>query len=363
MNETNSYFKSNKFKKNIKALLKKKNMSTDCSIVSLKNGKNNRVFCIKTKKGEKALLKAYFQHPKDSRDRIKTETSFSDFAWKKGLCNLPELYAVDFLNNLGLYEFVEGDKVNKKKVTKELVKQAALFFNELNKYKDTPEAKQLPNASESCFNIEEHLLCAKKRIEKLKQIDCSSEINQQVINFVSNELENTWNTLFSNIESTLKRYNFNLNEEISTGDRCLSPSDFGYHNALVNKQKKVYFIDFEYSGWDDPAGMICDFFCQPEKPVPAKYFNLFVKEVTSNTENPGKNIQRANILLPFYQIKWCCIILNEFLEEDYQRRCFAKYNCGDKEKIKQLNKAKEYFQRCFVKLEHHKLYKNIDYSK
>ena len=35
--------------------------------------------------------------------------------------------------------------------------------------------------------------------------------------------------------------------------RCLSPSDFGFHNALLEATGKLRFVDFEYAGWDDPA--------------------------------------------------------------------------------------------------------------
>ena len=50
-------------------------------------------------------------------------------------------------------------------------------------------------------------------------------------------------------------------------DRCLSPSDFGFHNALAQGET-VRFIDFEYAGWDDPAKTVCDFFHHPGVPVP-----------------------------------------------------------------------------------------------
>ena len=39
----------------------------------------------------------------------------------------------------------------------------------------------------------------------------------------------------------------------------LSPSDFGFHNIVKNK-KKLYFLDFEYSGFDDPLKLLSDFY-------------------------------------------------------------------------------------------------------
>ena len=36
---------------------------------------------------------------------------------------------------------------------------------------------------------------------------------------------------------------------IDPAERCISPSDFGFHNALVDERGIVRFLDFEYSGW------------------------------------------------------------------------------------------------------------------
>ena len=49
-----------------------------------------------------------------------------------------------------------------------------------------------------------------------------------------------------------KGLNKNFNNQIiknkyKFSDYILSPSDFGFHNIII-KDKKCYFIDFEYSG-------------------------------------------------------------------------------------------------------------------
>ena len=35
---------------------------------------------------------------------------------------------------------------------------------------------------------------------------------------------------------------------------------------LAGRDGRLWFIDFEYAGWDDPAKTVCDFFCQPGLP-------------------------------------------------------------------------------------------------
>ena len=91
--------------------------------------------------------------------------------------------------------------------------------------------------------------------------------------------------------------------------------------------------------------MVCDFFCQPEVKVPFKYFDLFLETTENKTMEPKKFRQKINALLPLYRVKWCCILLNEFLEVASERRNFA-YGTKDleKEKINQLEKARKYLK-------------------
>ncbi len=123
-------------------------------------------------------------------------------------------------------------------------------------------------------------------------------------------------------------------------ERCLSPSDFGFHNSLLQADGTLRFFDFEYAGWDDPAKMICDFFCQPDLPVPESAFESFCSCTTGNFSLPEKITRRAKNLLPFYRIKWCCILLNEFLPHNALRRRFALTSISEQErKEQQLRKV------------------------
>src|SRR5581483_2047702 len=109
--------------------------------------------------------------------------------------------------------------------------------------------------------------------------------------------------------------------------RCISPSDFGFHNALLKPDGKLCFIDFEYAGWDDPAKTVCDFFCQPSVPVDRKHLGRFVEGIIPGFQDPERLEQRIRALLPVYGIKWCCILLNEFLPVGKARRRFASEDC------------------------------------
>ena len=113
-------------------------------------------------------------------------------------------------------------------------------------------------------------------------------------------------------------------EPIGPADECLSPSDFGFHNAILAADGRLRFLDFEYAGWDDPAKVVCDFFCQPALPVPVSLAESFREQVANCFAQPDLLQRRIALLLPVYRVKWCCIMLNHFLPVGSRRRRFAR---------------------------------------
>lgn len=104
------------------------------------------------------------------------------------------------------------------------------------------------------------------------------------------------------------------------------------------------FIDFEYAGWDDPAKLVCDFFCQPQVPVDFKFWELFTNSLAASLGGETFLPLRAKMLLPAYQIKWCCIILNHFVKGGKARREFARGADAEEAKAGQLAKARRLLQ-------------------
>lgn len=309
------------------------------NLYSLPGGANNRVFQVEVN-GSLALLKAYFHHADDTRDRLGAEYAFSNFAWQNGLRCLPQPLGCDWQNRLGLYEFVPGRQLLPHEIDGAAVRQALDFYRELNHHKHLRTAKALPEGSEASFSIADHLGCVERRLRRLRKVDESSEINRQAVHFIRNDLSRAWDGVAEFVCQRAGQLGMDMNTEIAWQDRCLSPSDFGFHNAILSEDGQLRFIDFEYAGWDDPAKTVGDFFCQPALPVSMDYYDIFVKEVIADLSVPEMHQQRIALLLPVYQIKWCCILLNDFLPVGSQRRRFAG-NLFDQEawKVRQLQKA------------------------
>ena len=308
-------------------------------------GGNNRVFCLAGQRGM-AALKAYFRHPGDPRDRLGAEYAFSQFAWNQGLRCLPRPLACDPVGGLALYEFVDGQALRPGEVSAAAIDQALAFVVGLNRVRSSAEARALGFASESCFSIGAHLQCVERRVERLEKIQPTTALEHEAVAFAREELIPASNTLALEIANRAAKLGLTAHQELTDDERCLSPSDFGFHNALRITDGRLVFLDFEYAGWDDPAKLICDFFCQPRVPVAFEFFERFANSIAGRSSLPAPLLARAELLLPVYRLKWCCILLNEFLPIDGQRRQFAIAANGEDHKAGQLQKARD----CFAQL-------------
>jgi hypothetical protein len=307
-------------------------------------GANNRVFRVEVN-GAQALLKIYFHSRKDSRDRLGAEFKFSSFAWKNGVHTLPKPLACDVPHRLGLYEFVVGRKITPSEIVEARVKEALYFYQEINGHKHLPEAQELPIASEACFTLHEHLHLVERRLDNLRKIDKSSALNLEAAKFIHEELSTAWVNITARVRQRARELGLSLDQAIPLQERCISPSDFGFHNALLKDDAHLRFIDFEYAGWDDPAKLVCDFFCQPALPVPMDFWEMFATAVAANLTAPERQMQRFALLLPVYRLKWCCILLNEFLPVGQERRLFASDGVDKREtEVQQLQKARNALQ-------------------
>ncbi|NGX56911.1 MAG: hypothetical protein K1060chlam5_01164 [Candidatus Anoxychlamydiales bacterium] len=318
-------------KDKISNILKQANIPFEnFSFLSLEGGANNRVYKITLDNDKAFILKHYFHHKNDLRKRLISEFCFSTFAWNNNIRCIPKpIFSLE-KENLGLFSYVPGRLANNNDLNENTIQKAVNFIIDLNKNKD--KASNLPKASEACFSINDHLNLVEKRIKNLTLISEISQHHKTALDFVNNKLMPKWEKLKQPIYS---------NDTISVEDMCVSPSDFGLHNVIIDN-KNIYFIDFEYAGWDDPAKIVCDFFCQPKISIPLSYFEKFAKDIASITSNSKKCLERINILFPVYQIKWCSIILNIFLKTEKTRRLFSKTQQDSK---KQLDLAKSFLEK------------------
>jgi hypothetical protein len=303
----------------------------------LPGGANNRVFRIDPDGGG-AVLKAYFRHPADPRDRLGAEYGFVTYARAAGIRAVPAPLGVDAAAGVALYELAPGRPAEPRDVTGETVDRAADFVVALNDERWRAAAGRLPAASEACFSIADHAATVERRVARLAALEPDGPVERDAARFVAESLVPAWRQLSAEV---VRKAAALRDETLPPECRCVSPSDFGFHNALVDQRRGLTFVDFEYAGWDDPAKLVCDFFCQPRIPVGTEHLDRFSGRVLAGLRAGEEDATRIRLLMPVYRLKWTCILLNDFIPADRRRRAFALGDDSLEERLKrQLARAR-----------------------
>lgn len=304
--------------------------------IQLAGGANNRVYKLEFTQRNTIICKQYFQHPNDQRPRLQSEFAFLQYAWNLGIRNIPEPLDANINTNAALYSYLPGRPVQIGDSNDSHIQQLISFFHALNRNKST--GKHLPKASESCFSIQDYLHITEERMGRLKSITPETPIEKELVHFFTHELLPTWSKIKCKAALHLP-----TDKSLLFEDQCISPSDFGFHNALLD-EKGLSFIDFEYAGWDDPCKTVCDLFCQPRVPLPIKYFSQVAESIAATSAHPEECLKRIEVVWPVMQMRWCCIILNVFTRVGKNRRTFSQSEEVARQE-KQLLLAKEQLKK------------------
>ena len=301
-------------------------------VVPCANGGNNRALRVEAG-GKTYLAKYYFRSALDKRTRMVNEWAFLSYAAQAGVSVVPRPIAKDDNHDLAIYSFLSGVVPATQQINADAFTQAGEFIANLNCKREL--ARELADASESCFSAGDHLALLEARIKRLETHDALPVHSAEFAE------------VLRDIQAAFARYAPQLDfPPLATTDLCLSPSDFGFHNSLRDEQGRFSFIDFEYAGWDDPAKMLCDFLLHPGIPVDTALLPHLLAPLEKAGLVPPLAIARARGLYPLLALRWCCIILNVFVPEHAARRQFADAT-WDKQAAQalQLAKARQMLQK------------------
>jgi hypothetical protein len=310
-------------------------------------GFNSQVYRVDAADGARFALKAYFRHANDRRDRLATEYGSFSFLWKNGVREIPEPIVADPSRGWAVYQFVDGEKIPRGQAGVEAVRRAAEFLARLRDVSLAEASRGLGVASEAFFTVGEIVDNIRARLARLDAVRSEAESYPEFRQFLDGEFKPFLEELVPWIEGRLKRTGASLAGELSGAERTLSPSDFGFHNALRQPDGRIIFLDFEYFGWDDPAKMISDFLLHPAMDLPADAKRTFASTLFGRFSDwPGLRA-RVELAYPLFGLKWCMIILNEFLPDQMLRRQFAATAAADRTALQrqQLDKARHMLNR------------------
>jgi hypothetical protein len=286
-------------------------------------GRNSQAWCGRTERGTRFFAKVYYRGPGSVADRLAHEVAALRFCAQHGLRCVPELIAVDAATDTLLLELIDGVSVPASSVGPKDLDAAVDFLAALHALREQPAAQPLPLAAEAFFSVGEVIENVEARFKRFAQVPRSDRMGAALEDFLELRFAPSWNAAVRRARDLLAACGSGPREVLPRSERTLSPSDFGFHNALRRRDGSLVFFDFEYFGWDDPAKTAVDFCLHPGMALAPAQARDFLARFLARFDARGALRRRIDTVWPLFGLKWCLILLNEFLREDRQRREFS----------------------------------------
>ena len=317
-------------------------------------GRNSQVYKVAVNGAECFALKAYFRHAADNRDRLATEFNSYSYLWANGFREIPQPVVADHERGWAVYQFIEGEKVPPGEAGEAEVNAAVDLLGRLRELSRKTESRELGAASEAFFAVGQVVANVRQRWQRVCAAEGETAPYRALRDFLGSELTPLLEQVIRWSEARLQTPGLSFTRELGWEQRTLSPSDFGFHNALRQRDGRIIFLDFEYFGWDDPAKMISDFLLHPAMDLSPDLKKKFASAVLRRFSDFPALLGRVESVYPLFGLKWCMILLNEFLSDSFQRRQFAAVAVTDRAalQMQQLDKARRMLNRIRSEYEH-----------
>jgi hypothetical protein len=284
-------------------------------------GRNSRVFRVELDGADlqRVVVKVYRRDPGDQRDRLGTEFGSLQFLWQNNVRSVPCPIALDRDRHCAIYEYIIGAVATSGTIATEDVDALVNFLSALRQLRDVPGSDALPAASEACFSLRDLVTHVEGRLERLRRAPGVDDDVRALHEWI----DATLNPLLIGVgewsRSEARRSAIAFEEPLSRQARTLSPSDFGFHNAIRRPDGTLAFVDFEYFGWDDPAKTIVDYLLHPGMTQGDVLKRRFADGMQAAFADVPQLAARARIVYPLFGLKWALILLNDFLPERFSQ--------------------------------------------
>jgi hypothetical protein len=302
-------------------------------------GRNSGIYRVR-QGGTRYALKQYPPRRPGERDRAAIELAALRFMTAYGIDSVPRPYAADPEGCHALIEWIDGAAVTAPGDAD--IAAAAGFLAAVHGLRDEPDAAtQLPTA-EACLSAGEIVAQIERRLARLGIVTAEEPA-------LAGFLDDAFRPLLGRItgwaESGYAREGLSFTRPIDAAARTLCASDFGFHNALRRPSGALVFIDFDDFGWDDPVKLTADFLLHPGTQLPERLKRDFAAAAAAIYQTDPLFATRLASLYPLFALRWCMILLNEFLPERWAHRINAG---GEADwalvKQRQLDRARDWVQ-------------------
>ncbi len=310
-------------------------------------GGNSRVLLARCADSGSYVVKLYPYPGEDRRDRLGTEIRALNFLHRNRVHDVPEVAAFDEGRRLAVLEHIDGNPIPVGDVSDDLLDVAIDFLLRLNKLKNEEAAETIRPASEACFSLSDMTCIVEARRQKLDTVPMDSDTTLEMKRFLNEDFDPLRHETEARAAQQARESGILWDKPIGRDRATLSPSDFGFHNAMLERTGRTVFLDFEYFGWDDPAKMISDFLLHPAMGLSHTTNRKFLQKVLQTFHMIPQLRERTEIAYSLCALKWCLLLLNEFIPAHrlYREHAGAAFGAEEERRIVRLDNAKQVLGR------------------
>jgi hypothetical protein len=270
-------------------------------------GRNSRVYRAAVGNVSYAVKHYPPQSPEHS-DRLEREFVALTFLRAHGVDRVPAPIARADAARLGIFEWIEGRPLDR---DGRRVEDLVGFFAQLQTLRQEAREAEIAGGADCCFSAADVIDQLRRRRNRLRAIE---QNYNPLARFLAQCFDPIAQSTLMSVRWIYKNNRVNLDKPLSRDLRCLSPSDFGFHNTVLGTDRRLMFVDLEYFGWDDPVKTVADVLLHPGMELSTPEQDLFLRLMTEHVSvRDGGFVARFERLFPLFGLIWCLIVLNDFL--------------------------------------------------
>jgi thiamine kinase-like enzyme len=293
---------------------------------------NNRIYKIKTKTGKRYVVKQYLQHKEDLRPRLQAEFEHLSALWEIGFRNIPQPFARE--ENRAVYSYIEGMPV--RSITRQEMAKIFSFLSHLSDASSKLKKFPILPGSDSRSCLGDYIDQIEKRCDRIILGTKNSEWEKETREFMTQSVLPHKDFIFNKFYDSIESLGWDAQRSFQGNEQMFCPSDLGFHNILsgTHNQGELFFLDFEYSGWDDPAKLLADFFHHVGQQVSWEHKWFLLEKFAAHRKQDPNFIRRWKTIIDLIGLEWVLIVLNIIDPNEMERKRFANPNLDPADLIK-----------------------------
>jgi len=299
---------------------------------------NNRLYRLQATDGRMAVIKGYFR---DDRRRLEREFGALAFLQARGINGVPRPLLRDDPSYAAAYSFEAGaSKSGAALTTTELEALAALVGTFRHIRPGQPGATFLPGVA-AVFSLADEVAHVRARLAAFQRFASSASVYPIVRDACADgDPAGTIERLLEQAIGDLPQAD--LAARIPEAAWGFAQGDLAPHNVLVQPDGRVCLVDFEYSGWDDPAAPAAAFLAaESSRGLTAAGAAAFLAAYRDAAALTAADVRRMDRLRLLMQITWAAVHLSLVTPERIAPKRFADPHFDlDRHLAEQLDKLR-----------------------